>query len=940
MAPTIKEKTDLCLAAFRSLATSLRSETRVSNEYDRLQLWIHDARVCDGTLDEALISSSSLRELTMSLLNELHDQLTAPDEEFLEEVKDIIDNLVSLEPALGSPAPLDDLQCKEPSESQHVVAPTAGLSKLTTVAHNSNFLTGKPDLDIVIVTGFAHLSPLMRFTQDGISAPHLEWLERSLPEILEENSIYARMLTYDYDAPPRRLGWSVSSVAQYDFIEFFTRAANNLVRGLNRARLSDPARPLFFVSEGLGVIITKQTALTLVKEGLSVDVHRPICGCMILEDPEEASTEYFKSSMEIHPSLDLPSGIIRALILEDPRIRLQVGPFETLAKQYDIKSVTMQFHQRGPFTIISAKGLKDDADHSWNVKPDFSDREAVLPIAHIIASIAGKSISDRADDLDASPMKFRFLGATAGTANQSEDPFAMLVAYDTAILINDASLTSPSVWTSIIEIVRDCVDVVITYRDDVDIQLCKSESTSFSVTEGAKASRILGDVSPAGVSWDLDAQLRRYIRKYIASDFSVLPEGMLRPCNMIILTEHAPEQDPISFMNALSNVVAQSSRLPFGDLRLGVQFVLLGIDPQANAFFKQLDDIATMNKASNAYQQIAPTFRLPAKYKSNAEICKRILLGAISPRFAATAFSAKESLLPGHSRDDGDSASITAGSDSAGYSEAQWSDFVPSTSPSTVDESMLDYNPPLISIEASPVLEARKDPMPKTLYKRGRSYSNPDVFGLGEISRLPSLAAESSARSQKHPATFQCHLCPKKFTRAYNLRSHLRAHMDERPFVCSVCGKAFARQHDRKRHEGLHSDEKKFVCRGELAVGGHWGCGRRFARADALFRHFHSEAGRICIKPLLEQEAREKQQGGMGESSSSGLDVPYTQLQGFQLPAALLAQYPALQNVDSKQELPVSSEGREDHLESDFSDMSDGSTVGARRYDFDAMEIE
>ncbi|KAH7417952.1 hypothetical protein BKA64DRAFT_653228 [Cadophora sp. MPI-SDFR-AT-0126] len=132
---------------------------------------------------------------------------------------------------------------------------------------------------------------------------------------------------------------------------------------------------------------------------------------------------------------------------------------------------------------------------------------------------------------------------------------------------------------------------------------------------------------------------------------------------------------------------------------------------------------------------------------------------------------------------------------------------------------------------------------------------------------------------QNHPATFQCTLCPKRFTRAYNLRSHLRTHTDERPFICTVCGKAFARQHDRRRHEGLHSGEKKFVCKGELKEGEQWGCGRRFARADALARHFRSEAGSVCIQPLCREEAQE----GLRDKGA--------------FPSALLAQYPALANL-------------------------------------------
>lgn len=116
---------------------------------------------------------------------------------------------------------------------------------------------------------------------------------------------------------------------------------------------------------------------------------------------------------------------------------------------------------------------------------------------------------------------------------------------------------------------------------------------------------------------------------------------------------------------------------------------------------------------------------------------------------------------------------------------------------------------------------------------------------------------QPSQRKLKHPATHQCPDCPKSFTRAYILRSHLRTHTDERPFVCTICKKPFHRENDRKRHEKTHGGERDVICGGLSKSGREWGCRRRFTRPDALRKHFQSEAGRKCIREYEEGDKLE-----------------------------------------------------------------------------------
>ena len=163
---------------------------------------------------------------------------------------------------------------------------------------------------------------------------------------------------------------------------------------------------------------------------------------------------------------------------------------------------------------------------------------------------------------------------------------------------------------------------------------------------------------------------------------------------------------------------------------------------------------------------------------------------------------------------------------------------IPSTPFDSVRSSSFDFSPPTMQnflMSSSPTSAGTPD-----FSSDSPTLQNPYPSPIYPAPENKSPLTEFKPRkgSIGKSATKKVHACPvegceRKFTRLYNVKSHLICHSGERPHACTACPSSFRRKHDLQRHfRTTHSNIRPWTCAT---------CSRSFARRDHYRRHIQIE---------------------------------------------------------------------------------------------------
>ncbi|XP_032674295.1 uncharacterized protein LOC116845577 isoform X2 [Odontomachus brunneus] len=100
----------------------------------------------------------------------------------------------------------------------------------------------------------------------------------------------------------------------------------------------------------------------------------------------------------------------------------------------------------------------------------------------------------------------------------------------------------------------------------------------------------------------------------------------------------------------------------------------------------------------------------------------------------------------------------------------------------------------------------------------------------------------ASTHNSNWPPKFVCNICPRVYSTLSQVNEHVkRDHLKQRNHVCDYCGKSFFKSFDLKTHSRTHTNERPYACRV---------CGKRFHHQSHIIRHERTHSGErpyVCV---------------------------------------------------------------------------------------------
>ena len=449
---------------------------------------------------------------------------------------------------------------------------------LTTLHSSERSPDGRPNVDLVLVHG-AGGHPINSFAcHFAEPSKEVMWPRDELPQALEANGIYPRILTVGWDAhtwlTPETNTQSPSEV---------------LVKAIRAIREPDPKRRLVFFAHDVGGFLVKQSINSIINEGLGDrNFYNPITYSFFAGTPHhEVGDDGFASMLTAMRSLppfnDPTDTAMRLLKRHNRTISNLSSEFDAIREGYNIK--TFSFFESGttndrPIIPQASAILDSTPGRSLAIETSHS---------HLTKLSGARSNAEIVINIIRNALKTDTVHTIQSRTPNVEQVYAKLRRYDTVFLVDDSGSMYGTRWRIAAKVLANIATIAVKYdKDGVDIRFFNElleDGWGRNLDSTAKVMELFDQVDPDGPTPTADI-LEEELNNYM---FEYRRNRHRKGLNLIVLTDGEPEEGQdvegviVKYANALKKIEAPR-------YQVGIQIVQIGGDLEAARFLKTLDD--------------------------------------------------------------------------------------------------------------------------------------------------------------------------------------------------------------------------------------------------------------------------------------------------------------------------------------------------------------